>query len=396
MNTPPSLLLDIWLDVMDRIASIRDLSRLGRTCHCLRSASYPRLMGAGAISLRNAKKFASFAAFIASGVGDCAQLVQSLAIGPLYSGPPADDSLWVESLVYIIGRCTRAETLFLDCPILAHDSRIGTALADVTHIKYIILSGESDADYLTSPLSSMRSRCTCVTTANRSTPGSRQPSFDPIMALSAFTRTLVTLDLCEPRLRSHSIAYPCLTTLSISRWNVFDLKPLLQSFPALQDLEIVNILYDEQRMTNEQVQNALRARNRDISFMAHWSGLNRFTGSVDALYLLGITRHIRYWNVLEPISSTSAIERFNACIADIRPSQLRVTFARPEISVHAIAATLASGCLTHLDIALEDPMPSSMDDIIVSPHKYYGNLSLTNFGRRIVWLEYATIADVFF
>ena len=229
---------DVWLHVAVLTIQTSDISRLGRTCRALLEVADSEILHRG-VHLDTAERIGSFAAYLASNFSFRARRVKVLSLLLKLSNLPDEPQLY-EDVANILRHCDAVTKLWLHCPLLDQDERIGAALAGLRNVKMLRLDRPHRVSHLVPFLAAMTSSCTNIAFIDYVDDTSYKPTIPASLALVAFTQSLRTLRLVKPSFRFALITFPRVKSLTLIDWKKLDIAPVLHCFPNLQDLHIAN------------------------------------------------------------------------------------------------------------------------------------------------------------
>ena len=237
----PTLPRDVWLHVAVSTENTSDISRLGRTCRALLEVADSEILHRG-VRLYTAKRIGLFSAYLSNNSSFRAPRVKDLSLLLPWSDEPVepDDPQCYDSVANILCRCEAVEKLWLHCPLLDRDERIGTALAGLRNVKTLWLDRPHRVVHLVPFLASMKSSCTNIACQDSTEDMYYKPTIPASFAFVAFTQSLQTLRLVKPSFRFALITFPRVKSLTFVKWTKMDVAPVLHSFPNLQDLCFVD------------------------------------------------------------------------------------------------------------------------------------------------------------
>ncbi|EMD39443.1 hypothetical protein CERSUDRAFT_71365 [Gelatoporia subvermispora B] len=192
----------------------------------------------------------------------------------------------------------------------------------------------------------------------------RAPPHDISSLLVNSTTRLQDLRYYGAWFQSHTVQFLALHTLEIPHCDITEIKSLLLTFPNLRSL------YTTSKSWSGDIYLGRHTHIRDINLAfqeAHgrWTRLDRLSGSMDQIYVLGITSPVEFLE-LESKMSIENLTFVSALLADANPSRLRLILNMSYFPLALLPEMLNhSTALSHVYLTVDLPNNGAkMSDII--------------------------------
>ncbi|KAI0759243.1 hypothetical protein BD413DRAFT_722529 [Trametes elegans] len=349
----PLLNEDIYHALFDLLDDQGDVSALMRSSWTLYFVGIKRLLRLG-VSIYTDEELVGFCQFMARNLPRCADFLTSLFIciernridneilsRYTYELDDSDDSAdlleGAPLLLPTIAQCTSLQNLTIHfCEeLLECDDRLMEAFASLTTLRQLRVSsfGLRTYDFVStvrSPIVDIHVGCEALTQDVIWSQFLILP--DPFIMLRQHCTTLERISLRAVDTTELFVyldgtpltVFPRVHTLAIGGSRVLERTVLVDAFPNLRSLEVINTVFDYLYMENPPTEEEAHEMNRDDEDEDEvWPYLDHLSGDADSLYVLGVNRPVGRLDIACDFRY-DYVEHLHETIEDLHPPRLLI------------------------------------------------------------------------